>query len=60
MMLNFQEKIPFEIFNIVDMSIQMQMIPFFEKKNNMKKFYTHRVKIGRFFCHYDFMSDQFC
>ena len=32
MMLNFQEKMPFEIFNIVDMSIQMQMIPFFEKQ----------------------------
>ena len=31
MMLNFQE-MPFEIFNIVDMSIQMQMIPFFEQK----------------------------
>ena len=58
MMLNFQEKMPFEIFHIVDMSIQMQMIPFFEK-NNMKRFYTHRVKIGRFFCHYDFMSNQF-
>ena len=40
MMLNFQEKMPFEIFNIVDMSIQMQMIPFFEKKQYEKVLYT--------------------
>ena len=35
MMLNFQE-MPFGIFNIVDMSIQMQMIPFFKNKQYEK------------------------